>query len=98
MSITRNNVEHIARLARIELTDGEKTKFEKELSMILSFIEKLGELDTTNVEPMAGGTYDRNVMRGDETQDDNLQGKSAELLRQSPDMKDGWVKVKKVFE
>lgn len=96
--ISRKDVEHIARLARIELTDGEKTKFEKELSTILLFIEKLGELDTANVEPMAGGTLERNVMRGDETQDDKLQGKSAELLHQSPDMKDGWVKVKKVFE
>ena len=96
--ITREDVKHIAMLARIELNEDEEKTFEKELSTILSFIGKLSELDTSRVEPMTGGTLERNVMRNDDNTADALQERSEDILNAVPDHKDGWVRVKKVFE
>lgn len=96
--ITQKDVEHIAHLARIELTDEEKTKFEKELSAVLEFVGKLNAVNTDGVEPMTGGTLLENVMREDEQIDDTLEGKSASLLDAAPEKKEGWVRVKAVFQ
>ena len=97
MSITQQDVEHIANLARIELNAEEKKMFEAELSGILAFVETLNELDTGNVEPVTGGTLLRNVMREDEQTDDYMEGMSARLIEAAPEKKDGFVKVKSVF-
>ena len=96
--ITHKDVEHIVNLARIELTDQEQKKFEKELSAILGFVEKLNEVDTAGVEPLTGGTLLENMMREDEQIDDSLEGKSSVLMEAVPEKKDGWVKVKAVFQ
>lgn len=96
--ITDKNVEHIAALARIQLTAEEEKRFEKELSAILDFVEKLNEVNTQNIEPMTGGTNLENVMREDNQIDKNLENKSAELVNAAPDKKEGWIKVKAVFE
>lgn len=95
--ITKKDVEHIASLARIELSDKEEKKFEKELSAILKFVEKLNEVDTAGVEPMTGGTNLQNVTREDEQIDKSLEDKSKVLVEVAPEEKDGWVKVKTVF-
>ena len=96
--ITHKDVKHIARLARIELSPEEEQKIEKELSAILEFVEKLNEVDTSGVEPMTGGTSLENIMRADGQIDTSLEGKSAELMESAPEKKDGWVKVKAVFD
>ncbi len=96
--ISKNDVAHIAHLARIALTDTEKEKFEKELSAILSFVEQLGELDTENVLPMTGGTQLKNVMREDDAIDTSLEGNPERLLSAAPEREKGYVKVKAVFE
>ncbi len=96
--ITQKDVEHIAALARIELTPEEKNKFEKELSTILEFVEKLNEVDTADVKPMTGGTNLENIMRPDEQVEKILQNKQAKLMEAAPEKKDGWIKVKAVFE
>jgi aspartyl-tRNA(Asn)/glutamyl-tRNA(Gln) amidotransferase subunit C len=49
--ITREDVEHVAELARLELTAAEKDQFIAQLNNILTYFEKLNELDTTDVEP-----------------------------------------------
>lgn len=85
-------------MARIELTDAETGKFQKDLSAILDFVEQLNALDTKDVAPLAGGTVDMNVMRLDEQTDVYMEGKAAQLVEQAPDKKDGWVRVKAVFE
>lgn len=95
--ITKKEVEHIAELARINLTEEEKSKLEKELSAILKFIEKLKEIDTHRVEPLTGGTTLENRIRGDEQVEKTLEGKQAELIRQMPDKKESWLKVKSTF-
>lgn len=98
MSISKENVRHIAYLARIELCDAEKEKFEKELSAILEFVAQLNEVDTTGVTPMTGGTSLENAMRPDEQTDKSLEGKAAGLLGAAPEKKESWVRVKAIFE
>ncbi len=95
--ITLKDVEHIAHLARIELTPEEKQKYGRELSKILEFVEKLNRVDTSVVQPLAGGTLLENITREDEEADKTIEGKSAKLLEAAPDRKDGYVKVKSVF-
>lgn len=88
----------MARLARIELTPAEEEKFERELSSILGFIEKLKEIDTASVLPMTGGTLLENVLRKDEVKDKNLEDKSSALINAAPEKKERWIKVRTVFE
>lgn len=97
MAISRKDVEHIAHLARIRLSEKEEEKFEKELSSILGFVEKLSEIDTAGVMPETGGTTAENVMREDSAEHTKLEGKSVELLASVPERKEDWVKVKAVF-
>lgn len=95
--ITKKEVEHIAELARINLAEEEKSKLEKELSAILNFVEKLKEIDTNRVEPLTGGTTLENRIREDEQVEKTLEGKQAELVRQMPDRKESWLRVKSTF-
>jgi aspartyl-tRNA(Asn)/glutamyl-tRNA(Gln) amidotransferase subunit C len=53
MKITREDVLRVAELAHLELTEAEIEMFSRQLDSILTYVEKLNELDTTNVEPMA---------------------------------------------
>ena len=53
MKITREDVLRVADLAHLDLTEAEIEMFSRQLDSILSYVEKLNELDTTNVEPMA---------------------------------------------
>lgn len=104
MSITKKDIEHIARLARIEIADAEIAKYEKELSGVLQFVDKLAEIDTTDIEPLAGGTELINVMRGDDDQRQATRDmrheieEAAELVKAAPEHEEGWVKVKRVLE
>jgi aspartyl-tRNA(Asn)/glutamyl-tRNA(Gln) amidotransferase subunit C len=53
MKITQKDVEYVANLANLDLTDGERLRMEKDLNAILDYIDQLSELDTSNVQPMA---------------------------------------------
>lgn len=66
--IRREDVEHVAELARLELTAAEKDQFIAQLNNILAYIEKLGELDTTDVEPTSHVIPMANVFRDDVVQ------------------------------
>jgi aspartyl-tRNA(Asn)/glutamyl-tRNA(Gln) amidotransferase subunit C len=57
MALTEKDVKHVADLAHLELTENEVSKFLPQLDSILEYMQKLNELDTTNVEPMAQVTY-----------------------------------------
>ncbi len=98
MAISRDQVQHVARLARIKLAESEEEKFEKELSSILDFVEKLNEVDTAGVLPLTGGTMLQNVMRQDPAGQSDLEGKAAELLDAVADRKGMWVKVRAIFQ
>ena len=64
--ISREDVEHVARLARLELSDAEIERMSEQLNAILGYIDKLRELDVTNVEPTSHAVPLVNVMREDE--------------------------------
>lgn len=96
--ISKKDVEHIAKLARLELGEKEVTKFEKELSEILGFVEKLNKVDTAHTLPLTGGVEFANVLRPDEQISKELEEKSEELLEKAPQTKENWIKVKAVFE
>ena len=64
--ISREDVEHVARLARLALNDDELERMREQLNAILGYIDKLRELDVTNVEPTSHAVPLVNVMREDE--------------------------------
>jgi aspartyl-tRNA(Asn)/glutamyl-tRNA(Gln) amidotransferase subunit C len=97
MKLSREEVEHIARLARIELDDTEVKKFQHELSAIVEFVETLNKADTSGVAPMTGGTVETNVMRDDDTVETAREGDSSILVGQSPEKKDHWIRVREIF-
>lgn len=98
MSISKEKVEHIARLAQITLSRDETEQFGHELSAVLNFVEKLNEVDTGGVPSMSGGTQLNNVTREDEQPKEHLEGESEKLIESSPDTHRGYIKVKAVFE
>ena len=95
--ITEKEVEHIAELARIRLTDKEKHKFTEDLGNILNFVDKLNEVDTEGVEPVSNITGLQNVFRKDVAPVEIDPEKSKRLVEQAPDSQDNYVKVKSVF-
>jgi len=72
----RIDVKHIAKLANLPLKKGEKKKFEKQLSEILSYVEKLEEIDTENVETTSQVTGLENVTREDEAKSSLTQNEA----------------------
>ena len=81
-ALTEEQVRHIAKLARLNLSDTEVKKFCKELTSILEYIEVLSELDTENVEPTAQVTGLTNTFREDTVQPS--EATKEELLECSP--------------
>ncbi|MBU1017615.1 Asp-tRNA(Asn)/Glu-tRNA(Gln) amidotransferase subunit GatC [Patescibacteria group bacterium] len=95
MKLTADEVKHIAKLARLGITDEEVEKFSSQLSDILSHAKMLEEVDTENVEPIAQITGLKNVLFKDDKKDCEF---TDELLKQSPqDVQDNMLKVKNVF-
>jgi len=95
MALSRQDVENIAELARLELTDAEKDMYAKQLGSILSLMDTLNEVDTSKVEPTSHVLKLENVLRDDvpyfsDTRED--------ILANSPDRKFDFVKVKKVID
>lgn len=64
--LTRDEVKKVAKLANIELTDVEVEKFQKQLSEVLAYVEKLKEVETSHIEPTSQVTGLENVFREDE--------------------------------
>ncbi|HEY0829322.1 MAG TPA: Asp-tRNA(Asn)/Glu-tRNA(Gln) amidotransferase subunit GatC [Bacilli bacterium] len=95
MSITLKDVEHVAKLARLELKEEEKQPFTEHLNAILKYAEQLNELDTENVEPTSHVMMLSNVMREDEVRPSLPLDK---VLLNAPDEEDGQIKVPAVLE
>ncbi len=91
--ITVKDVEHVAKLARLELTDAEKEKFTKQLGDVLKYVEQMNEVDTTNVKPMAHAFDIVNVMREDKVV---TEVSREELLKNAPEEENGFFKVPKI--
>ncbi len=95
MKITKQEVEHVARLARLELSEQEKEKLTGQLSNILSYVETLNGLDTAGVEPTAHVLDIKNVMR-DDLPEASLSQERA--LANAPDKAAGHYRVPKIIE
>lgn len=95
MSLTPEEVRHIARLARIGLTDGDVARFQGQLSEILDYFQRLQEVDTENVPPTAHTLAMQNVMRDDETQP---SFDKEEVLANAPQREDDLFRVSAVLE
>ena len=94
MAVTIQNVEHIAKLAKLEFTDAEKEKFTHQMNQILEYMEKLNSLDTSTVEPLSHVIELRNVFRADEVK----PGVSTEdALKNAPAKNEQFFKVPKVI-
>jgi aspartyl-tRNA(Asn)/glutamyl-tRNA(Gln) amidotransferase subunit C len=65
MSISRQDIEKVALLARLQLTDDELSKMTVELAQIVGYVDQLGEVDTNGIEPMAHAIEIANVFRDD---------------------------------
>lgn len=94
--LSKEEVQHIAALARIGLTDKETEKYQKDLSAILDYFQKLQELDTENVNPIGHITGRNNVTSEDKMENFGDLGKEA-ILKNAPEIKNRYVKVKSVL-
>ncbi len=95
MSLTKDEVKHVAKLASLTLTDEEVTKLEGQLSETLEFVDKLNEVDTENVEATHSVTGLQNIMRSDESEPSLSQ---EQALQNSKNTENGQFKIKAIFE
>ena len=89
------SIEHLSRLARVTLTDDEKGLFGSQLNSILTYMEKLNELDTNQVEPTSHVIAIKNVLREDRPAEALSRD---EALMNAPDHTDKYYRVPKIIE
>lgn len=94
--ISKKEVEHIAKLSRMGLKPAEFKKFQEELSSILDYIEKLAELDISQVKPTSHSIEIENVVGKDEIKTQSPQVVNS-LIEAAPEKEKGFFKVKAVF-
>ena len=94
MKITRAEVEHIATLARLELTEAEIEQLQSDLSQILEYVDQLNELDTTQVLPTAHVVAQEDVLREDVTRPSMS---TVEVLSNAPQAEEGYFRVHAVL-
>jgi aspartyl-tRNA(Asn)/glutamyl-tRNA(Gln) amidotransferase subunit C len=95
MSLSLEEVEHIASLARLELSPEQKNRYRQQLSAILDYIAKLQELDTADIPPMTAGLPAQGHLRLDEPR---LGLEHASLLANASEVEEGQFKIPPVFE
>jgi aspartyl-tRNA(Asn)/glutamyl-tRNA(Gln) amidotransferase subunit C len=89
------DINHVAMLARLKLTDAEKEQFEKQVNSIINYIDKLNELDTSSIEPTAHVLPISNVFREDQLRTSLPREKA---LQNAPEKDDGFYRVPKIIE
>ncbi len=95
MLLSKDEVEHIARLARLRLTEEEKATYSRQLSSILAYVNKMQAATTADIEPTSQVTGLANIMREDVIEDSGLAG---DLINGTPDKIDDYIKIPKIFE
>lgn len=96
MKLDKEQVKHIAELARLDLSEEEITKYGEQLTGILTFVEQLQEVNTDDVEPTAQVTGMENIFREDEVEAWDKK-EVADALEQAPELEDGQIKVKRIL-
>jgi len=95
VSITVKDVEHVAKLARLQLSEDEKERFTGQLNAILKYADKLNELDTEGVPPTSHVLKLTNVMREDVTRP---SWPIEKVMQNAPEEEDGQFRVPAVIE
>ena len=95
MSVTNEQVRHIARLARIAMSDEEIERLAPELNNILGWVEQLGEVDTDGIEPLATVIDQKLRLRDDAVTEGDIRD---DVLANAPDAQHGFFAVPKVIE
>lgn len=93
--ISDETIEYVGILAKLELSDEEKEQAKSDMGRMLDYIDKLGELDTTGVEPMSHVFPVQNVFREDVVTNGDTRER---LLTNAPEQKDGMFMVPKTFD
>jgi aspartyl-tRNA(Asn)/glutamyl-tRNA(Gln) amidotransferase subunit C len=94
--LSKEETEHIAKLARLGLSDQEIAKYQKDLSAILGYVDKLKEVDIEGVKPFTHSIDVSNILRPD-SKTDRTKEELNKLKDQMPETKDGYLKVKSIF-
>lgn len=95
--ISREEVKHISKLARLGLNDKELDKLKGELSKVLDYIDKLKEVNVEGIEPTSHPVLIENITRGDQINEKSKMDKEifSELV---PEEQKGYLKVKSIFK
>ena len=95
MSVSTEQVRHIAKLARIAMSDEEIERLAPELNNILGWVEQLGDVNTDGVEPLTAVINQKLRLRDDVVTDGNIRD---EILANAPEAQHGFFAVPKVIE
>ena len=95
MSIDKDTIKHISKLARISLDDKKIDSLSKDLSSIMKFIEKLNKLNTDKINPLTSIINSSLKSRIDEVKEEKIRD---QILKNSPDSNDEFFVVPKVIE
>ena len=93
--ISKEEVKHVANLARLAISEEETEKLQKQLDSIITFAEQLNELDTENIEPTTHVLHMKNVLREDKASPGLPR---EEVLKNAPDHQDGQIRVPGIME
>ena len=92
--LTEEEVKKVAEMARIELTDAEVAKFQKDLSSVLDYVAELQEVDTSGLEIVSSVTGLENVQRADVAYPVEYQ---QDIMANAPEKKEAYYKVKSIL-
>lgn len=95
MSVSKDDVHYVANLARLTLTEKEAEALTGDMNSILAYMEKLNELDTSDVEPLEHVTEQPSMLRKDEAREPLSHD---EALKNAPDADSDYFRVPKVIE
>ena len=95
MSVTKDEVKHIAKLAKLKFNDEEIDRYTDDLNEILGYVDKLNELDTENVEPLSHPIEGSNVFREDKIR---KSVDTEDALKNAPESTTEYFKVPKVIK
>lgn len=95
MKITRELLDKVAHLARLEFNNNDAEKMTQDMTAIVSWIEKLKEVDTTGIEPLTTMSHEVNALREDKTQTELTK---EEVLKNAPLKNEDYFRVPKVLE
>ena len=91
--IGKEDVKHVAKLARLELTEEEIDKYSRQLDEIIKYVEQMNEVDTTGIEPMPHPIPVYNVMREDVVKYEHTK---EEMMANAPFEENGFFRVPKI--